>query len=203
VHAPDPDHYFTSHPISPSHEAEITVVVCDRLFTFRTDAGVFSPRFLDRGTRLLLSTLPLPLEGDILDWGAGYGPLGIVAAAFSPRARVVMAEINERAAALARTNAELNRVANVEVIVGDAFQTLAERRFDVILTNPPIHAGKPVVTALIHDALRRLRPGGEFRMVVRTQDGAKSYLRLLKGLFPRVEQLDMRGGYRVFRATTA
>jgi len=200
VREAEPEHYFSPQPTSPSAEAEFTVELRGRAFAFRTDAGVFSPRFLDRGTRLLLKSLPLPLQGDILDWGAGYGPLGVVVAALSPAARVTMVEVNERAAALARANAELNRVTNAEVLAGDAFQVLGDRRFEVILTNPPIHAGKPVVTALIQDARRRLPESGEFWMVVRTQDGAKSYLRLLQELFGRVSLEDMRGGHRAFRA---
>jgi 16S rRNA (guanine1207-N2)-methyltransferase len=195
-----PEHYFTPQPTSPSEESEFSVRLGGRRFTFRTDAGVFAHRYLDRGTRLLLGSLPLPLQGDVLDWGAGYGAIGVVVAALSPDARVVMVEVNERAAALAEANAELNQVRNVEAIAGDALQVLGERRFDAILTNPPIHAGKATVTALIEDARRRLRDNGEFWMVVRTQDGAKSYFRLLQGLFPRVERVDMRGGYRVFRA---
>jgi 16S rRNA (guanine1207-N2)-methyltransferase len=179
---------------------ELRVELRGRPFTFRTDAGVFSPHFLDRGTRLLLRSLRLPLGGEVLDWGAGYGPLGIVVAALSPAARVTMVEVNERAAALARTNMELNRVTNAEVLAGDAFQVLGDREFDAILTNPPIHAGKPVVTALIEDSRRRLGEHGELWMVVRTQDGAKSYLRLLQKLFAWVSLEDMRGGYRAFRA---
>jgi len=196
----EPEHYFSPQPSSASAEMELRLELCGRPFTFRTDAGVFSPHFLDRGTRLLLRSLPLPLQGDVLDWGAGYGPLGIVVAALSSAARVTMVEINERAAALARTNTELNHVTNAEVLAGDAFEVLGEREYDVILTNPPIHAGKPVVTALIEDSRRRLREGGEFWMVVRTQDGAKSYTRLLQELFSRVALEDMRGGYRALRA---
>jgi len=177
------------------------VTLHGREFRFRTDAGMFSHHFLDRGTRLLLRGLPPTVSGDVLDWGAGYGPIGIVVAALNPAARVTLAEVNERAAALARANAELNHAPDVEVIVGDAFAVLGDRRFDVVLTNPPIHAGKAVVSALIRDARERLRPGGEFRMVVRTQDGAKSYRKLLVELFDRVVLHDMRGGYRVLSAS--
>jgi 16S rRNA (guanine1207-N2)-methyltransferase len=201
VRPTEPEHYFSPQPTSPSDEGEWVVALRGREFRFRTAAGVFSHRFLDRGTRLLLKCLPLPLEGDVLDWGAGYGPIGVVVAAFSPAARVTLAEVNERAAALAQANAELNRVGNAEVLAGDALETLGDRRFDAILTNPPIHVGKALVTALLRDAQARLRPGGALWMVVRTQAGAKSYHRLLQELFDEVALEDMRGGYRVLRAT--
>lgn len=197
------EHYFSAQPTSPSEPHTFTVTIRDRTFTFRTDAGVFSHRFIDRGTRLLLNSLPLPVSGEALDWGAGYGPIGIVVAALSPQTHVVMAEINERAAALARENATINRVPNVEVVAGDAFETLGHRRFSIILTNPPIHAGKPIVMALIDDSRARLDLGGEFWMVVRTQDGAQSYLRALEAVFDRVTLENIRGGYRVFRAVVS
>ncbi len=193
-----PEHYFSSQPTSAPAEGELAVVLRGREFRFRTDAGVFSHRFVDRGTRLLLKCLPLPMGGEVLDWGAGYGPIGVVVAALSPEARVMMVEVNERAAGLAQANAERNHAPNAEVVVGDAFEVLGDRGFDAVLTNPPIHAGKAVVSALIGDARARLRPGGRFWMVVRTQDGARSYERIMRELFGRVSLEDMRGGYRVF-----
>jgi 16S rRNA (guanine1207-N2)-methyltransferase len=195
------DHYFAPQPTSASDAREIVVALHDREFVFATDAGVFSHRFLDRGTRLLIEHLPLPLTGEVLDWGAGYGPIGVAVAALSPAARVLMVEINARAADLARRNAERNRAGSAEVVCGDAFEALGERRFDVVLTNPPIHAGKPVVMALIEDARGRLREGGELWMVVRTRDGARSYHARLAALFPDVQRVAMRGGYRVLRAS--
>jgi 16S rRNA (guanine1207-N2)-methyltransferase len=197
---PPGDHYFSPQPHSASAEREVRVAVDDREFVFRTDAGVFSDGSIDRGTRLLIAALPLPLTGDVLDWGAGYGPIGAVVAALSPAARVVMAEINERAAALARRNVELNGISNAEVLVGDAFEAVGDREFDFVVTNPPIRAGKQVVSRLIRDARGRLRCGGELWIVIRTQAGGKSYFALLRELFPEAERVAMRGGYRVFRA---
>jgi 16S rRNA (guanine1207-N2)-methyltransferase len=198
---PSSNQYFTPRPESEPAERDLELLFGERRFVLRTDAGVFSPRFVDRGTSVLLSALPLPMEGDLLDWGAGYGPIGIAVAAFSPEARVVMVEINERAAGLAEHNRRANAAVNAEVVVGDAFEVLGDRRFDAIIANPPIHAGKTVVTALIRDAHERLRPGGQLWLVIQTRAGAKTYHALLQKLFARAERVAMRGGYRVLRAT--
>ncbi|MGQ9732586.1 MAG: class I SAM-dependent methyltransferase [Candidatus Zipacnadales bacterium] len=195
-----PNHYFSRQPTSPSNPRRIVGVFQDRQFVFETDANVFSHCALDRGTRLLIDHLPLPMRGKILDWGTGYGPIGIVVAAFSPEAQVTMVEINERAAELARRNAELNQVRNVEVLCGDAFQVLGPQRFDTVLSNPPTHTGKAVVMALIEDVYERLSGQGQLWMVVRTRAGAKSYQARLSTLFTHVERVAMRGGYRLFRA---
>jgi 16S rRNA (guanine1207-N2)-methyltransferase len=194
------EHYFSTDPQSASAERELVATFHGRQFVFRTDAGVFAQRFIDRGTRLLLSSLPVPFEGDVLDWGAGYGPIGVAVAALSPQSHVLMVEINERAASLAARNLLLNGVRNAEVLVGDALGVLGERQFDVVISNPPVRAGKQVLGCLIRDARARLRAGGQFWLVIRTQAGAKSYLALLQELFARAERVAMRGGYRVLRA---
>jgi 16S rRNA (guanine1207-N2)-methyltransferase len=197
-----PEHYFARQPRSASAEREVVYHFGGRRFVFRTDAGVFSPRGIDRGTALLLARLPLPMEGEILDWGAGYGAIGVVVAAFSLTARVLLVEINERAAALAARNAEANGVSNAGVTAGDAFEVLGGRQFDAVLTNPPIHAGKQTVLSLIRQSSEHLLPGGELWMVARTQDGARSYLALMHECFAQAERVAMRGGYRVLRASS-
>lgn len=197
------EHYFSERPTGESSEHTVWVALWEREFSFRTDVGVFSRRYLDRGTRLLLNTLPLPMAGDVLDLGAGWGPIGTVVGALSPEARVVMAEVNERAAGLAASNAASNGALQVEVIAGDALELPGELEFDVIITNPPIHAGKALVMELLRDARERLRPGGSFWMVARTRDGAKSYQAALEEMYPHVERVAMRGGYRVLHARRA
>lgn len=70
-----------------------------------------------------------------LDLGTGSGILSLSAARFSET--VVATDLNARAVACARFNAGLNDVENIEVLVGDCFAPVAQRRFDLILSNPP------------------------------------------------------------------
>ena len=192
---PPNQHYFTTNPSAESKPAQVRWRLPDRAVTFWTDRGVFSKGKVDRGTDLLARAMELPEEGDILDLGAGYGPLGIVAALRSPGARVTLVEINARAAALAERNLALNGVTNAEVLVGDAPEVLGERQFDAIVTNPPLRAGKVEVLRLLTDARNRLRPGGYLWFVVQTKQGAKTLARDLGG----VEEVELGSGYRVYR----
>ena len=125
-----------------------------------TDRGVFSYRKMDAGSRLLAETMDLPEEGDTLDWGCGWGLLGIVAALTWPQARVTMVDINERASVLATANAERNAASHVEVICGDAKEVLADRRFDAVVCNPPISAGRRAVLGMMQNVADVLRPHG-------------------------------------------
>ena len=198
---PDSQQYFTPQPTADSKPEQVRWRLPDMVVTLWTDRGVFSKGKVDRGTDLLARAMELPATGAILDLGAGYGPLGIVAALRSPEARVTLVEVNERAAALAERNLALNGVSKAEVLIGDAPEALGERQFDAVIFNPPLHAGKAVVMRLFVDAHGRLRPGGSLWFVAQTKQGAKTLARDLGGLFARVEERELRGGFRVYRAT--
>ena len=70
-----------------------------------------------------------------LDVGTGCGYLGLVAASFSDR--VIATDRNERAVMMARFNARLNDVDQMESRVGDLWEPVRGERFDLILSNPP------------------------------------------------------------------
>jgi methylase of polypeptide subunit release factors len=70
-----------------------------------------------------------------LDLGTGSGILSLNASRYSDT--VVATDLNLRAVACARFNARLNGVENIEVLGGDCFAPVSERRFDLILSNPP------------------------------------------------------------------
>lgn len=197
----DSGQYFSEQPTTESRPQQVHWELPDLAVDLWTDRGVFSRRGVDRGTDLLARVMQLPAQGKILDLGAGYGPLGIVAARRSPTAQVTLVEINERAAELARQNLALNQVSNAEVLVGEAPEVLGPRRFVAIVTNPPLRAGKQVVRRLLADAARRLEPGGTLWLVAQTKQGAKTLARDLAAWFGQVEVVARQGGFRVIKAT--
>jgi 16S rRNA (guanine1207-N2)-methyltransferase len=196
-------HYFSPAQEGPLRPRTIRFHDGRRAYEFRTAAGVFSRRAVDRGTRLLLDTVTPEKETDILDLGCGYGAVGIVMAARAPRASVVLVDVNPRAAALAQENIRLNGVANAEVWVGDGCAPLGGRQFDLILLNPPIRAGREVVLRLLRDARACLRPGGRLYFVARTSQGARTLGRLMAGFFDPVTEVERGGGFRVYEGRAA
>ncbi len=195
-----PDHYFSPKPVSPSRQRWVRLVVPDRVFEFVTDRGVFSYGAVDRGTRLLLEALEILPTDEVLDVGCGYGVVGIVAASRAPKGRAVLVDVNERAVMLAAQNAQHNRVHNVEVLAGDLYEPVRGRQFDVVVTNPPIRAGRAVLRALVQGAREHLRPGGRFFLVARTAQGARTLGRMVGEIFGNVQEVARGGGYRVYRA---
>ena len=108
------EHYFTPKPSSAARRTQLELEFRGRRFRFFTEAGVFSPRHIDAGTRLLAEAMEVQEEDTVLDLGCGYGVLGVLAAGLASRGRAYLVDINERAAALARDNLALNGVSNGE-----------------------------------------------------------------------------------------
>lgn len=195
------EHYFAEKPKTPSKVRRIKAFLRGREFIFETDKSVFAKDYIDMGTKRLIEKAQLPEEGDVLDWGCGYGAIGIFIAAANPKLRVWMVDINERAVALAKRNTKINKVKNVVVIKSDGLSALPKNlRFDAIITNPPIHAGKKVLLKLIREAFEWLKVGGSFWFVARTQHGAKTLQRITEKIFGNAECVDIHGGYRVITA---
>lgn len=193
-------HYYDKTPEVKHDRAKIEEVIRDVKLRFYTDAGVFSKQSVDFGSKLLIKTMELSGAASILDIGCGYGPMGLYAAKLCPTAKVTMMDINERAVALARENAQLNKIDTVEIMQSDLYEAVKNRRFDVILSNPPIRAGKETVHRIFEEAVDHLHPGGVLYIVIQKKQGAPSAWAKLESLFSRVEEVDKDKGYRIFRA---
>ena len=194
------DHYYTRNPASESRPVECEYTYRGIPLVFRTDAGVFSRGEVDAGTDLLLKSLPEEISGDILDLGCGWGVIGTCVARRWPKTRVTMADVNLRALELSRENAKRNR-AEVRCLESDGMEAVKGERFDMVITNPPIRAGKQVIYRMFADAAECLRPGGSLILVIRKQQGAESCIRYLQTLFPEVEKTAKSGGFWVLKAT--
>jgi 16S rRNA (guanine1207-N2)-methyltransferase len=184
-------------PTSAHAERRIALKALGNELTFVTDAGVFSRDGLDRGTEVLLNALP-PMTGRVLDLGCGWGAVGVALGRRWPDLDIVMTDINSRAVELARRNLAENGV-QATVVQGDGFASV-EGRFDAIITNPPIRAGKAVIYGLFAQARERLKPGGALYVVIRKQQGAPSALKYLKEVYARAETVDRGSGFHVLRA---
>ncbi|HEX6417667.1 MAG TPA: methyltransferase [Acidimicrobiales bacterium] len=194
--AAGPPHYFSHSPAAPSRPASVRLDLPDVSLTLATDRGVFSTGRVDPGTKvLLLAAPPPPAAGDLLDLGCGYGPLALVMAHRAPGATVWAVDVNERALALARANAEAAGLANVRVAAPDDVPDAV--RFAAIWSNPPVRIGKAALHDLLERWLHRLAPGGHALLVVQRHLGADSLHRWLGERGWAVERRTSRIGYRV------
>ena len=194
------DHYWSERPQVGHRRREIEETLRGQHYRFVTDAGVFSGRRVDRGSRLLIKTMQIDDGEIVLDLGCGYGAIGIAAAALTPHGKVYLVDPNQRAVDLAKENLELNGIENAEVRAGEACQPVADLIFDVILTNPPIRAGRRVLFGMMEEACQCLREAGRFCLVARTKQGVKTLAGGMARKFAQVEEVAKGGGYRVILA---
>jgi 16S rRNA (guanine1207-N2)-methyltransferase len=194
------DHYFSPRPRGPHRPGLVRAVLPDVYLELATDAGVFSPRRLDPGTRLLLEESPAPPpSGDLLDLGCGYGPIACVLAARSPAAAVWAVDVNERALELCARNAAAAGLANVRCATPD--DPAVPGRLAGIWSNLPVRIGQAALHELLSGWLSRLAPGSQAYLVIGRNLGADSLHRWLAGQGWPVTRLAARSGYRLLRVS--
>jgi 16S rRNA (guanine1207-N2)-methyltransferase len=169
------DHYFSDTPSSPDQRHQKSVSVRGRDYRVQVASGTFSPGGLDRGTRVLLDTVPAPTAGGVaVDVGCGWGPITLALASEAPDASVYAVDVNSRARDLTAINARNAGCHNVTVIAPEDFpDTLT---IDTLWSNPPIRIGKKALHELLATWLHRLSQDGNAWLVVAKNLGAESLL---------------------------
>lgn len=192
--------YFDNIPELPSERRKLSLTIFDTTFTFMSDNGVFSKNQVDVGSRALLKVvLSTPLQGKILDLGCGYGVIGLTLAYFHPQATFVLADINDRALALANENKKQLHLENVTILQSNIYENINDL-FRTIVINPPIRAGKKVIYAMFEGAFTHLEDGGSLFIVIRKSHGAPSASAFIKSVFGNCSLLKKEKGYYIYEA---
>lgn len=195
------EHYYTQDPKVRSNRKVVTSTLRDETLQFITDAGVFSKGNVDFGSRLLVESFVLPnVDGDVLDVGCGYGPIGLTMATAFPERQIQMVDINERAISLSKENAAQNQLDNAEIYQSNGLEAVEGDSFAAILTNPPIRAGKKVVFDFYEKSFEKLKSSGELWVVIQKKQGAPSSMKKIEELFGNVEVVAKQKGYYILRA---
>ncbi len=149
--------------------------IFDKEFCFNTDNGVFSKSKLDFGTRCLLETLPLDeISGEVLEVGCGYGAIPIILTSVDEKiVNFDAVDINKRAIHLSEMNLKENKAEKIRFFESDIYSNV-NKKYDVIITNPPIRAGKQVVYNIVMNAKDYLNKDGMLFIVINKDQGAKS-----------------------------
>ena len=187
-------YYFDKKTDVSSKEVATKAELNNRIYTFITDNNIFSKKGLDFGTRTLLENIDLnTITGDVLDFGCGYGPIGIYIKS-NTSANVDMVDINERALNLARKNASINQV-SVNIFDSDIYSNV-EKKYDYIITNPPIRVGKVILYKILIGAKEYLKKNGHLIFVINKDQGAKSTMKDLEKYYD-VKLIEKRKGFFV------
>lgn len=189
--------YYAENPDAAHDIHELRVELLGQKMTFLTDAGVFSKKMVDFGSQLLLKCLEVNQGETVLDVGCGYGPLGLsLVKAYGVEATMV--DINNRALDLARKNAERNKV-EATIFQSNIYEQV-KGKFDHVISNPPIRAGKQVVHEIIEKSKDFLGIGGDLTIVIQKKQGAPSAKSKMEDVFGNCEIVKKDKGYYILRS---
>lgn len=173
-------HYFINEDLEHNKKI-IKVIIKNEEFSFITDNGVFSKKGLDFGTRTLLENLDYKnINGKILDFGCGYGSIGIIVSKFTGL-EVDMLDINKRSIELAKENSRLNKV-KTNIFESNIYENVQDK-YDYIISNPPIRVGNEILYKILFEAKDHLNDNGKLIIVVNKDQGAKSLMEKLKKFY--------------------
>lgn len=187
-------HYFDAAPSSVRRPRTVRLDLPDMELELTTDRGVFAADGVDPGTRLLLSDLPAPGPGPVVDVGCGYGAIACTVALRHPGHRVLAVDVNPRARELCERNAA---ACGADVTVLAPEEVESDLVVGTVVSNPPIRIGKPALHALLGEWLDRLAPDGRADLVVHRHLGSDSLARWLAEAGWDVRRRRSRRGYRL------
>jgi release factor glutamine methyltransferase len=110
--------------------------------TLKTNSSTLIPRpetelLVELGIQFLAERQSSIVQQKILDLGTGTGAIALAIASERTQDKVTAVDFQKDAVTLAKQNAKLNKVENIEISQSDWFSNIAEKNFDLILSNPP------------------------------------------------------------------
>jgi release factor glutamine methyltransferase len=153
-------------------------------YSFTVDPAVLIPRPETEHVVEWALRLDLPETADVVDIGTGSGCIALSLAAERPRWNVTGTDVSAEALSVAARNRWLLGLARVDLLPGDLLDAVGDRRFDLIVSNPPYVAADDhhlrsgdvrfepevaltpgddafaILRRLVDGAPARLRPGG-------------------------------------------
>lgn len=192
--------YFDNDEGISSKKREISVLFQETRYSFISDNGIFSKGEVDYGSIALLKVLMKErIEGQVLDLGCGYGTIGLILAKNYPSAEFTLTDVNMRACALTCENAKRWGLKNVRILESDIFEKI-DGSFDIIVTNPPIRAGKSVIYSIFEQSFHHLKQNGFLYIVIRRSHGAESAQKFISSVFDNCTLLKRDKGFYIYRA---
>lgn len=193
--------YFDNTPDLEHELKKFDFTLRNHNLKFISDSGVFSRQTVDYGSRVLIEAIDFQSipEGNILDVGCGYGPIGLALAKEQKARQVTMVDVNLRALDLAKQNAANNSIENVDIFESDVYKAV-DKKYALIVSNPPVRAGKNVVTAILEESKNYLLNSGELWIVLQKKQGAPSAKKLMEKTFGNVEIVVRDKGYYILKS---
>lgn len=198
------NHYYTKNPESISQQKHWTYRLKGNTLSFTSDNGVFSKNTVDFGSELLVESYDIPEQfqkASLLDIGCGYGTMGLAYGKAYPELSIEMIDVNERALVLAQENVKKNGIHNVDIHESNLYDSVKKSQYEIIISNPPIRAGKIVVHTILEKAYDYLAENGQLVIVIQKKQGAPSAQKKMEEVFGNCERIQWDKGYWILVST--
>ena len=167
--------------MDPYFKKQIIYPYEGKKFVFNVAETLFSTFDLDHGTDVLIRSVDTNQPKTVLDLGCGYGPIGTVLANKYPQAQVTMVDRDLLAVRYSMLNIQENNICNAKVFGGVGLEIIADKKFDLIISNIPAKIGDEAIKQeFILTPFEHLSPNGELWVVV---------VNALNHLIPKIEVL--------------
>ncbi|WP_405322130.1 HemK2/MTQ2 family protein methyltransferase [Methanobrevibacter thaueri] len=166
-------------------------------FIINTHENVYVPA---EDSYLLAENLEIKEGQSVLEIGTGSGIVAMYASRLTDK--ITVSDINFDACELARKNFEANNIENIEILFGNMFEPVENRKFDVILFNTPYLPteddeviddtinyafdgglnGRKVIDLFLNEVGNHLNDGGIVQMIQSSLSGNEETLEKLDNL---------------------
>ena len=166
-------------------------------FIINNDDNVYIPA---EDSYLLADNLQIKKGQSVLEIGTGSGIVAMYASKLTDN--ITVTDINFDACELARKNFEANDIENIEILFGNLFEPVENRKFDVILFNTPYLPtedgevledtinyafdgglnGRKVIDLFLNEVGNHLNDGGIVQMIQSSLSGNEETLEKLDNL---------------------
>ncbi len=138
--------------------------------------GMFCAGKLDLGTKILIDSLRNTLKGneDILDYGCGSGIIGVILNKYFKSITYSGLDIDSISLLASKSN-----LPNSDFILANSLESDTLSKYDLILSNPPMHTEKrehiEIIVNLIKNSPKKLKKNGKLIIVVQSRLNLKEY----------------------------
>lgn len=197
------EHYFTDQKLPPRTVKTVRFDLKNgHQYVFKSPEGVFAYGKVDRASAILVENCVVFAGNRVLDIGSGFGMVGITLKREYLDIFLFMSDVNTRAVTFSKINARDNNV-QADVRKGDLYEPWKDMEFDVILSNPPMAAGKSVWERIVLEAPTHLALGGSLQIVAFHNKGGSRIEGIMKQVFGNCTTLVKSGGIRVYLSRKA
>jgi len=183
--------------IQPGTWHTFQTILRGREYSIHSLPGVFSYDEIDEGTYLLIDNLIVPNGARVLDFGCGYGIIGLVASSLGA-SQVDMVDSNIMAVASTVENIHRNGLKGVSAFADDGLSWARDHTYNMLVSNPPFHNGKEVdysvAKVFIEQAHRVLINSGRLTLVA---NRFLRYDRQMQACFGNIETLAQTGQFHL------